>query len=150
MSEIFRGTFERAATWRKQAIPEEKLTPDGEFSRGLEEIEELHEAIADNDGSPERRHDVASEATDVIFRMLGVIESVGGDPVKLLADKMGVIEKKYPARVIEIQTTNGVPFEQAMSEHKTGYQNPDVAKVITLYPGKAKLGRILPFRRPRN
>jgi len=116
------GFQNRVADWKSQVIPAHENTPDGEFTRSLEEFDELQDAVKANDGTPQAQLEIGEEATDVIIRMLGIISVVGANAGELLDKKLTLIQEKYPPSVISGQLAEGVPFHVAMAEQKRAWQ----------------------------
>lgn len=99
-------------------MPAEHNTPQGEFSRSLEEIGELGQEIDAFDGSREGEVRIGEEAADVIIRMLGIITVVNCNAAALLTDKLDVIARKYdPERHHEFRR-QGLTFHEAMALQK--------------------------------
>lgn len=108
--------------WRS-VIPPEHATPQAEFQRSLEEVEELKKAIENDDGSTSSHHDIASEAGDVIIRMLGVVESVGGNAEQIVFEKLEHTTRiKYPRDIIQHHMENGMDWPEAMNTEKTLFE----------------------------
>jgi NTP pyrophosphatase (non-canonical NTP hydrolase) len=113
---------EDIASWKAKILPPHENTPEREFDRGLEEVAELAEAIKADDGSPQAREEINSEAADVVIRMIGIVVSAGGDIASLIDKKIGIIQDKYPPDIIAGELQAGVPFDVAMDKHKRAWQ----------------------------
>lgn len=116
------GYQQEVAGWKDKVIPASMNNPKGEFLRSIEEFKELHDAVREDDGTPEARLEIAQESTDVIIRMLGIISTTGHSAAELLETKLGVIKEKYPADVIQGDLRAGVPFDIAMATQKRRWE----------------------------
>lgn|SRR5574343_352468 len=104
--------------WKREVIPEEHNTPQSEFDRGLEEVEELRTELERHDGSPLSSMRVGMEAVDVIIRMIGVIDALGMDTERLIDAKVDQIHRKYNMQQNADLRANGMPWDQAMAHQK--------------------------------
>lgn len=120
--ETWCGFQERIASWEGGVLPPHKNTPQDRLHRGMEEVEELQEAVVLFDGTPEAKANVQEEATDVIIRMIGLVISTGGNVADLIDKKIQTIEQKYPVVPLQQQMRAGVPYEVAMARAKQSWQ----------------------------
>lgn len=113
---------QKIGEWQRAITPPESNTPKHHFNRSLEEMRELHDAIQADDGTPLAREEINFEATDVIIRMVGLIEANGGDVNKLLTAKISLATEKYKPSEVQGELKKGFPFNEAMARRKTIYE----------------------------
>lgn len=110
-------------------------TPEKEFNRALEEVEELREAIATNNSTPEAQQNIAEESADVIIGMIQLITLAGGNVAELLENKIKLIQEKYPADSIAQDIQSGIPYDKVMRQRKDAWNGRRGAQVIPLFTG---------------
>lgn len=115
--------FQRSVNQWRSIMPSEYATPEAEFQRSLEEVDEVKKAIENNDGSLEAQKEIGSEAVDVIIRMLGVASSVGVDVESVLFNKIEHTTRiKYPNDIIQFRMNQGQEWHEAMASEKVLFE----------------------------
>lgn len=105
--------------WKIAIIPPQENTPQTEFARLMEENIELYVEMSRYDGTKKSKDNVAGEATDVILRHIGLIDSLGGYNLDSLVDgKLRVIQKKYDPVKVNGFKKQGMHWTEAMSKAK--------------------------------
>lgn len=119
------------ATWKAKIMPPYLNTPKEEYNRSLEEMKELHDAIASDNGTKAAAKEIGGEAVDVIIRMLGIASIVGMNVGTALDKKIKVTtEDKYRPDRIQAHLAEGMTWHQAMSIEKQLFQrrNPPIRR----------------------
>lgn len=133
MAEQFRPQ-ERIHNWKTGMMPLVEQTPHAEYKRSLEEVAELGMEVELFDGSKLSRNKIASEAADVVIRMMGIADSVGVDLEEVMREKIiYTTTMKYPVAGIKRQMERGLSWSEAMHDRKAAH---DIRWQKRLYGGK--------------
>ena len=108
--------------WKQEVIPEEHNTPQQEFNRSLEEIEELRTELDQHDGTPQASLRVGLEAVDVMIRMMGIIDALGMDTERLMDYKVDMIHRKYNPHQNRALRESGMAWDQTMAYQKQAFE----------------------------
>jgi NTP pyrophosphatase (non-canonical NTP hydrolase) len=108
--------------WEKQVVPEEDRTPQTRFTRMIDEVIELGDAIDKNDGTPEKAIEAGLECADVFIILMGVIDSLGLDIQRLVDMKLETNHFKYNVEENSKLRTSGLSWRQALQVQKERYK----------------------------
>lgn len=131
MSERLKSLNEAQAVqkwWEERIIGQEGRVPHNRFTRFLDEVVELGQAIQELNGSPKKQLEAGMELADVFIVGLSIADALGYDIERLIFEKFETNFKKYNPVKIREMVESGMTWQEAIatakSEWRANHDNP--------------------------